>query len=706
MDVWSILEKLSRVNPAATGWLALCPAHDDQQPSLSISEGSDGRVLLHCHAGCPPEKIVKALGLKMSDLFPDAPKRKPAKRIVATYGYRDADGRLVYEVVRFDPKSFATRRPDGNGGWVWKLDGLPRVLYHLPDVFAAKGRGEAIFVVEGEKDVEALRALGLTATTNPHGAGKWRPAYSEMLRGAHVVIVPDNDEPGHKHAEAVAQSLHGKAASVRVVKLGDAKDVSAWLEAGGRKEELFGLTKRAPKWEPSPPLSYHELLSVFQKWLALPSEVPVRFVLCAVIANRLPGDPLWAFIVGPSGDGKTEQVNPLTGLDFVRPLDTLTVNSFLSGKQKKDPKASLLLRLPQGAILLMRDFTAVLEMHREKRDEIFSQLRKIYDGHLTRATGEGGDSAELSWSGKVGLIACVTPAIEGYRAFATTLGERFLYYYLPTADRLTVAKAARRNRASLQVMRDELKQAVRRFFDGLKIPENVEVPENVGDWIVSVADFVSIARSSVSRDWYSSTKEITELPDPEVPTRLSQQLDLLTCAHAVLMGRDHVEPEDTELTREVALACISSHRRKLLALLFEAGDTELTTTEIANAISLPTSTVRRYLEDLAALHLVARREGDANAFLWKLTGFARQGWVTLLRSDTLGATQNPVPVQKKDLALQTSGYEYSNTLKERKKSLCLYGDVCSAAPKAASQTEKNPAPQVSEQRTDDEDIPF
>jgi hypothetical protein len=165
-----------------------------------------------------------------------------------------------------------------------------------------------------------------------------------------------------------------------------------------------------------------------------------------------------------------------------------------------------------------------------------------------------------------------------------------------------------------------------------------------------------------------------------------------------------VEAEDLALTREVALACIPSHRRKLIALLFQAGGRELTTTEIANEIDLPTNTVRRYLEDLTALRLVARREGDTNAFLWKLTDFAREGWVTLTRADTRGATQNPVPVLQKDLALQTSGYEYSNTPKSDggEGGFCVGGDVCSATPKVASETEKSLAPRASDEPTEEE----
>jgi 5S rRNA maturation endonuclease (ribonuclease M5) len=648
------------------------------------------------------------LGLEMSDLFP--PKcngNRPERKIVATYPYTDENGRLLFEVVRFDPKDFAQRRPDGKGGWVWNLEGVRRVLYRLPDVLKAVQAGGMVFIVEGEKDADALCGLGLMATTNPHGAGKWREDYSETLKGAHVVILPDKDDAGRKHAESVAKSLWGKARTIKVVELsGDSvKDVSDWLRAGGTKEELLKLVAHAPEWRPAPAMAYEKLRETFGKWLYLPDDTPLRFILCAVIANKLPGDPLWAFVVAPSGSSKTELLNALMGLDFVKPLDTLTTSTFLSGKQKKDPNASLLLRVPYGTIFVMRDFTSILEMHTEKRAEIFGQLRKIYDGHLTKATGEGGESAELHWEGKVALVAGVTPAIEGYRAFATTLGERFLYFYLPIADRVTVAKAARRNRASLNQMREELKQAVKDFFAGLSIPSSVEAPDEIGDWIVAVADFVSIARSSVERDWYSAAKEITELPDPEVPTRLAQQLDVLTCAHAVLMGRACVEPQDLELTRQVCLACIPSHRRKLLAILYQSAR-EMTTTEIANAIDLPTNTVRRYLEDLAALRLVHRREGDTNAFLWQITEFAQQGWRTLAQPVTCGVTENASPVPQKDLALQKPPTTHTDTLQEEGVCGCVVAGFCSATPKEPLGSENPVAPQMPEPPPDDDDVPF
>jgi putative DNA primase/helicase len=103
---------------------------------------------------------------------------------------------------------------------------------------------ETIYIVEGEKDVETLRALGLVATCNPGGAGKWQPSYNEVLRGRHVVILPDHDDSGRQHSMDVARSLAGIAASVRVIDLpalGEKGDVSDWLAAGNTVDDLRAL---------------------------------------------------------------------------------------------------------------------------------------------------------------------------------------------------------------------------------------------------------------------------------------------------------------------------------------------------------------------------------------------------------------------------------------------------------------------------------
>src|SRR5262249_1391019 len=160
---------LSRVQGArktAAGWDALCPAHDDHEPSLGIAVTEEGKVLLKCRSqGCSTETICKALGLSLRDLFP-SPNGQSKMNIVAEYNYVDANGQLLYQVVRLEPKDFRQRRPDGKGGWTWNLKGIPRMLYRLPQVLKAVAEGNTIYIPEGEKDADNLNRLGFVATTN------------------------------------------------------------------------------------------------------------------------------------------------------------------------------------------------------------------------------------------------------------------------------------------------------------------------------------------------------------------------------------------------------------------------------------------------------------------------------------------------------------------------------------------------------------
>jgi AAA domain len=180
--------------------------------------------------------------------------------IAATYTYTDEDGVLLYEVCRMVPKDFRQRRPDPDkpGKWLWKLGDTRRVLYHLPDVIDAVQAGRIIYICEGEKGVDALRGLGLDATCSPGGANNWRRELGSALNGAHVVILPDNDEPGQKHAEEVSkalQTIHARAASVRIVSLpnlGHKEDVWDWVAAGGTAEQLAALAQQS-ETAPEPP---------------------------------------------------------------------------------------------------------------------------------------------------------------------------------------------------------------------------------------------------------------------------------------------------------------------------------------------------------------------------------------------------------------------------------------------------------------------
>lgn len=229
---------------------ARCPSHEDRQASLSVGMADDGKILAFCHAGCPTEAVVSALGLTMADLMP--PKEASSKsRIVKTYDYRNEQGELIYQACRKEPKGFVQRAPDGDG-WKWSTKGITPLPYRLPELLSSD-TSVTVFIPEGEKDVDRLTAAGLVATCNHGGAGKWTAEHAKHLQGRHVAILPDHDEPGGQHAVQVARTLQGIAASVKIVELpglpekGDASD---WLDAGNSIAELVELVKQTPEYAP------------------------------------------------------------------------------------------------------------------------------------------------------------------------------------------------------------------------------------------------------------------------------------------------------------------------------------------------------------------------------------------------------------------------------------------------------------------------
>jgi hypothetical protein len=260
-----------------------CPFHDDKRNSLEVHEDH-----LFCHAGCKPPSGKKSwdvidLWMKAKGVdFPTAVRElgercgitiEPApttdRRIVATYDYTDENGKLLFQVLRYNPKDFRQRRPDpaAKDGWKWSLSDTRRVLFNLARIINAPA-GDPLLILEGEKDCETAVTLGFTATTSPGGAGKWESLCEkfnihEPLRGRVVWIVPDNDEPGRKHAAGIAQSLVGHAKSVKILNLpdlpekGDVSDFIAMHSPDEARRLLLKLAAATPEHEQQGPRVGH-----------------------------------------------------------------------------------------------------------------------------------------------------------------------------------------------------------------------------------------------------------------------------------------------------------------------------------------------------------------------------------------------------------------------------------------------------------------
>jgi hypothetical protein len=310
---------------------------------MSIGEGNDGRLLATCHTNqCTFEQILSAVGWEMRDAFPaKVPEYRPPRAsangghehavareieepaddrrnwpIVATYDYVDGNGATVFQVLRKESpvqitgkkanKTFVQRRPNGSNEWAYNLDGIAeRPLYRLPELISDIEDGKTILLVEGEKDAETARALGFPATAHAGGAKAWREEYARQLRGAEVVIVPDNDESGREWAREAGTELCEQGTRVRMfaVPVRDkGADLTDWVNAGADTTKIARAIRRAHTWLPGNPVPKPEPPSRFHVYSDTDLETlpPLKFFVDGVF----PEESLLC-IYGPPGCGKS-----------------------------------------------------------------------------------------------------------------------------------------------------------------------------------------------------------------------------------------------------------------------------------------------------------------------------------------------------------------------------------------------------------------
>jgi hypothetical protein len=379
-----------------------------------------------------------------------------------------------------------------------------------------------------------------------------------------------------------------------------------------------------------------EVEQVFARWMPGTDRIPARVVLATYLATRwFEGDPVWTMLVGGSGIGKTELLITLTGLpDVVLESSISGPAALLSGTAKKerakDASGGVLRKLPADrGLLLLKDFTSVLDMHRESRAEILAALREVYDGQWTRSLGTDGGRT-LTWQGRVGLIAGCTTAIDAAHAVTSAMGTRFVLVRLKGSDGLATSVLTHVGRES--VMREELRTAVHGLVE--HPPGTAHRVDAKLEALAALGSLVALARSPVERDHQG---EIRLVLDPEAPTRVLKMLAQLWRAAGVL-GLDQMDA--WALVQRVGMDSIPKLRRETVEHLYRA--TELiSTTDVAEAVEHPSRTVRRALEDLTAHGVAWRMPGGAGkADKWGLTERART-WLSTTVPDLSDPIHTP-----------------------------------------------------------------
>lgn len=265
MQAEQIAKTLGNAKKANGQWVASCPVpshgkgNGDKNPSLSININDDGKPLFHCHGGCSQEDVfhtIRALNLLPELLDKPDPLANirpiPRNILEQEWAYQDEDRQTVFVKQRYKigetGKTYRLYKVDADGRKHSTLGDARIVPYNLPALLDAKTAGRNVFLVEGEKAADAIKSIGMIATTAHTGAGSWPAAITEYFAGAQVIIVPDNDVAGWGYAYKAAEAILPIVKSLKVVDLGlqgQGDDAFEFIEAGGGRAELVALVKAA-----------------------------------------------------------------------------------------------------------------------------------------------------------------------------------------------------------------------------------------------------------------------------------------------------------------------------------------------------------------------------------------------------------------------------------------------------------------------------
>ena len=368
------------------------------------------------------------------------------------------------------------------------------------------------------------------------------------------------------------------------------------------------------------------LLRTLHAYLLLADDDVFVIVLGAVAAFLAGLDPVWLLIVGPSSGAKTAFVQMFDDVAQVYRLSDLTPQTLASG-YIANSDASLLPRL-DGKILVLKDLTTILQMRRDDRAKVLAQFREIYDGQFNMAWGTG---QELDWSGRMGLLAGVTPVIDTLHGVMGMLGQRFVLVRPEQPDRQKAAcRAINNEQRGDQEAREAIAAEVARFLAGL--PAAVPTLRRKGvAYVAEVADLVTRARSPVIRHGY--TRDIEDTPEPEMPARFARQLAALACGIALVRGHRTVTKTDLRLISRVGANCLPPGRGTVLRAMTGIA-TVLRLEQIAHAVEVrqtarglpaPSDTaIRRTLEDLHALGVLEQSgKGPGSPTVWSIHSAVR-----------------------------------------------------------------------------------
>lgn len=546
------------------------------------------------------------------------------------------------------------------GGKIFSTPGV-----HGPMVLRMT-KSNKVWVCEGEWDTMAIweaefRRHGgnrdkMDGITGVCGAGAFPPKYAPFFQSKEVILAFDNDEAGAQGDKRARKLLNGytrKVLSVhwpRGTAVGyDARDL--YKDTGRKPRKTIATLAKYATSEPRITLAdtgasagaatvggsggdtlesneeltgaglrREEVLGGYRKWLHLPDDEPLDILYGAIFANRIEGDPIWLFLVGPPGSAKSELLMTLHEAPLIMTTTSLTPQALVSGANFMGSGDPSIIPKLNGKVLVIKDFTTILSMHHTQRDEIFGVLRDAYDGRVEKRFGTG---IHRVYDSRFGILAGVTPKIEEFSSMSSVLGERFLKYRIRFQGKIDDAEdqilRALTNIGKQNTMRLKLMDISAKALDRPIMPADIPaVPPEMLKRFIKLAQWVASLRGVVSREKYSG--EILFKPVSEVGTRLAQQLTKMAMGVAIHRRLKKVTEAEYRLVTHVARSTAPDRIEEIIKQMWVRRRNDYSTTaEVAEWSRFTRQTVLKLLQDLHLLHVIHSKKGAHGGGMWKLS---------------------------------------------------------------------------------------
>jgi energy-coupling factor transporter ATP-binding protein EcfA2 len=525
-----------------------------------------------------------------------------------------------------------------------------------------------VYVCEGPWDAIALRWVLARAGEDDSvvvalpGVRTLKDEWVPYFKGHHIVFLCDHDSDGEIYTLKHGIKLKNVAKKLQYIvwpdSLPQGYDVRDFIvdqviqPAGSSKAALKKLHTlvvdqhpRAGELTPEEPQyhqhirprtnpSFEDTLQVFRKWLRMSKDLEEALLtlFAVVLSNQITGDPLWLFLVGPPGSGKSELLVSMmrvaeTGDVFFQ--SSVSAKQLISGwKDTRNGSDPSMIPRMLGKTTVFKDWTEMLSGNQQAMEETYSILRGAYDGHVFKPFGNG---VTREYHGHFSLLAGVTNIIHGHSTVA--LGERFLKFQLSPMNMQStksVLDAALRGVAHEKAKNEALQEATLRFLDRDVPTLSIErtIPEKYWSRIIALAEIVSILRHVVTRDFHD---DIKFHQSPEVGTRLVKQLGKLAMAVVYTLGQKQLDERSYGIVERVAFDTAIGFNLDIVQAAMELGGENFTVGELAHQSSLPEHTVRRRIDDMILTKVIFRdqrvaTERGAPKWTYKLSKRIRKLW--------------------------------------------------------------------------------